>query len=128
MDSVHRSFPFQKIHQLCDDLDDYEHDSARNDVTFSLAILRKQCRIALTNSEAVKQFLVRVLYAQDLKIIASCLGIMFTPSSLSISPFHLQRSRGREIIVTENHRLHLICFHNKIFIKLLPKCLLSHKF
>lgn len=128
MDSVHRSLPFSKVHQLCDDLDSYEDDSARNDVASSLVTLPGQPCIALTDREAVKQFLTTELYAQDLEIIAPCLWIMSTQSSANINPLHRQRVRGREIIVTEDPRLHLVWFHNKIFIKPLPKYLLSHKF
>ncbi|KAG9228859.1 hypothetical protein BJ875DRAFT_508267 [Amylocarpus encephaloides] len=53
---------------------------------------------------------------------------MSTNSSSNINPLHRQRVKGREIIVTEEPRLHLVWFHDRIYIKPLPKYLLSHRF
>jgi hypothetical protein len=53
---------------------------------------------------------------------------MTTPSSDNINALHRQRVKGREIIVTEEPRLHLVWIHNRIFIKPLPRYLLSYAF
>lgn len=41
---------------------------------------------------------------------------------------HHQAVRGRNIIVTENPQLHLVWYYDRIFIKPLPRYLLSHAF
>ncbi|KAF2022641.1 hypothetical protein EK21DRAFT_105676 [Setomelanomma holmii] len=53
---------------------------------------------------------------------------MTTMSSANINPLHRQRVKGREIIVTEDARLHLVWIHDRIFIKPIPRYLLSHSF
>jgi hypothetical protein len=53
---------------------------------------------------------------------------MTTPSSENINALHRQRVKGREVIVTEEPRLHLVWIHNRIFIKPLPRYLLSYAF
>lgn len=53
---------------------------------------------------------------------------MSTHSSANISPLHHQRVRGRQIILTENPRFHLVWYYDRIFIKPLPRYLLSHAF
>ncbi|KAF1829962.1 hypothetical protein BDW02DRAFT_592243 [Decorospora gaudefroyi] len=60
--------------------------------------------------------------------MAPQLWIMATMSSANINPLHRQRIKGREIIVTEDPRLHLVWIHDRIFIKPIPRCLLSHTF
>jgi len=53
---------------------------------------------------------------------------MSTQSSANVNPLHRQRVKGREIIVTEDPRLHLVWIHDRVFIKPLPSYLLSHAF
>ncbi|KXX74850.1 hypothetical protein MMYC01_200585 [Madurella mycetomatis] len=53
---------------------------------------------------------------------------MSTQSSANIEPLHRQRIKGREILITEDPRLHLVWIHDRIFIKPIPKYLLSHHF
>jgi hypothetical protein len=48
-----------------------------------------------------------------------------TPRSSHISALHHQAVRGREVILTENPQLHLVWRYDKIFIKPIPKYLLS---
>ncbi|KAF2807745.1 uncharacterized protein BDZ99DRAFT_391759 [Mytilinidion resinicola] len=60
--------------------------------------------------------------------MAPRLWIMTTLSSANINPLHRQRVKGREIIVTEEPRLHLVWIHDRIFIKPLPRYLLSLAF
>ncbi|KAF1952143.1 hypothetical protein CC80DRAFT_538356 [Byssothecium circinans] len=60
--------------------------------------------------------------------MAPRLWIMTTFSSANINPLHRQRVKGREIVVTEEPRLHLVWIHNRIFVKPLPRYLLSHAF
>ncbi|KAF2804501.1 uncharacterized protein BDZ99DRAFT_397868 [Mytilinidion resinicola] len=60
--------------------------------------------------------------------MAPRLWIMTTLSSGNVNPLHRQRVKGRDIIVTEEPRLHLIWIHDRIFVKPLPRYLLSHAF
>jgi hypothetical protein len=68
------------------------------------------------------------LWSEDLEKIAPHLWIMTTLSSANISPLHRQRVKGREIIVTEDGRLHHVWIHDRISIKPIPAYLLSHNF
>jgi hypothetical protein len=49
-------------------------------------------------------------------------------SSTNISPLHRQKVKGRDIILTEDPRLHLIWYYDRIFLKPLPQYLLSNAF
>jgi len=80
------------------------------------------------DSPRVKQFLERELWCGDLETMAPRLWIMTTFSSANINPLHRQQVKGREIVVTEEPRLHLVWIHNRIFVKPLPRYLLSQAF
>ena len=84
--------------------------------------------LSLSNTHDLSIFLEDDLYSQDLETMAPRLWIMTTASSANINALHRQRVKGREIIVTEEPRLHLVWIHNRIFIKPLPPYLLSHEF
>lgn len=56
------------------------------------------------------------------------LWIMTTFSSANINSLHRQRVKGREIVVTEDLLLHLVWNHNRVYIKPIPRCLLSYEF
>jgi len=84
--------------------------------------------IVLNNATYIRQFLEKELYSQDLEIMAPRLWVMTTLSSANINPLHRQRVKGREIIVTEEPRLHLVWIYDRIFIKPLPRYMLSHRF
>lgn len=49
-----------------------------------------------------------------------------TPSSANVHPLHRQKNLGREIVVTEDPRLHLVWINNRIFVKPLPTYLMSY--
>lgn len=76
----------------------------------------------------MKDFLRGDLCAPDLELMAPRLWIMTTPSSKNINVLTRQRVKGREIVITEEPRLHLVWIHNRIFIKPLPRYLASHAF
>ena len=76
----------------------------------------------------MKQFLEQELWCRDLEFMAPRLWIMTTFSGANINPLHRQRVKGREIVVTEEPRLHLAWIHDRIFVKPLPRYLLSHAF
>jgi hypothetical protein len=60
--------------------------------------------------------------------MAPHLWVMSTQSNANINPLHRQRVKGREIFVTEEPRLHLVWWHDRIFVKPLPRYLLSYYF
>ena len=60
--------------------------------------------------------------------MAPHLWVMSTQSSQNISPLHDQRVKGRRIVVTEDPRLHLVWLYDRVFVKPIPKYLLSHQF
>lgn len=113
--------PFRRQDQLSNALD--------APATASGAIkLPGQPRVTLGDSSSLSRFLYNDLCAPDLESLAPYLWMMSTQSSSNISPLHHQRVKGREVIVTEDPRLHLVWIYDRIFIKPLPEYLLSHNF
>lgn len=90
--------------------------------------LPSQPSIKLSDTRRLRSFLRADLCSPDLEKMAPRLWIMTTPSSDNINALHRQRVKGREIILTEEPRLHLVWIHDRIFIKPLPRYLLSHTF
>lgn len=84
--------------------------------------------LALDNVEPLVAFLTDELECADLDAIADRLWLMSTQSSGNISPLHRQRVKGREIVITEEPKLHLVWFYNKVYVKPLPRYLLSQYF
>jgi hypothetical protein len=113
--------PFLQHEELVRDLSTGSETSAER-------VLPGQPCVALNNAAQLEAFLRTDIYAADLEKIAPHLWIMTTPSSGNIEALHRQRVKGREIILTEEPRLHLVWLHNRIFIKPLPRYLLSHTF
>lgn len=85
-------------------------------------------RIKLHDTEATMEHLRKELWCERLEPIAKHLWLMSTRSSNNITPLHRQSLRGRNIIVMEDPGLHLTWSHNQIFIKPLPRYLLSYAF
>lgn len=78
--------------------------------------------------ETLWTYLRASLLTTKLDTLAPQLWLVATQSSSSISPLHKQRILGREIIPTDTADLHLIWHYSRIFIKPLPRYLLSHAF
>jgi hypothetical protein len=114
--------PFTKSQQLCKDLDAYEAEAQ------TITCLPGHPRLMLNDIPRMTQFLDHEFWAQDLETLAPHLWVMSTHSSNNVNPLHRQHVKGREIIVTEEPRLHLVWFHDRVFIKPLPKYLLSQRF
>lgn len=85
-------------------------------------------RVSLQDAAQLRTFLYRELWPADLERMAPHLWMMSTQSSANICPLHHQKVKGREIIATEDPRLHLVWIYDRIFIKPLPRYLLSHSF
>ena len=117
--------PFSKESQLNHD---FEPTSGREPKASNLASLPGHPRIQLNDLPQLVDFLEREFCAPDLEEMAPRLWMMSTQSSANISPLHHEKVRGREIVVTEDPRLHLVWIHDRIFIKPIPRYLFSHAF
>ena len=113
--------PFLHNHQLCPDLELSSTGGA-------IQHLPGQPRISLSDADALFGFLRREFWATDLETVAPKLWVLTTPSCANINPLHRQKVLGREIVVTEDPRLHLLWIDRRIFIKPLPSYLVSHSF
>lgn len=114
--------PLFRAHQLCHELDGCDFDSP-----FAVP-LPGQPTVFINDFVRVTDFLEREFCSPDLEAIASRLWILSTQSSANINALHRQRVKGRDIVITEEVRLHLVWIRNRIFVKPLPKYLLSHEF
>jgi hypothetical protein len=82
--------------------------------------------IPLSDRAAVTAFLKRELSTERLRDVYP---LLFLASNFeNISPLHHQVIKGRRILLTERADLHLVWTHDRIFIKPLPRCLLSYSF
>ena len=68
------------------------------------------------------------LLTPELDTMSPYMWMMATQSSANINALHRQMVKGRKILITEDPQLHLIWLQDRIHIKPLPKCLLSHAF
>lgn len=84
--------------------------------------------ISLDNKEEVDSFLSEDNRTPKLEKIAPYLWWMSRQSSSHIAPLHNQAVKFRQIVLCENPELHLIWYYNIIFIKTIPKYLLSPAF
>lgn len=64
----------------------------------------------------------------DLDALAPHLWLVATQSSSHIGPLHEQMLKGRDIVLTENPELHLLWADGRIFIKPIPRYMLSYAF
>ena len=84
-------------------------------------------RILLAEKHSLGKFLEKELCATDLEQMAPWLWIMTTHDSTRVSPLHRQEVEGRQIVVTEEARLHLTWYYDRIYIKPLPQYLMSQR-
>ena len=80
------------------------------------------------NSPNVCEYLKREFCTTELDAFTSYFWLLTTPSHTNISPLHHQLVKGRQIILTEEPQLHLLWVYDSIFIKPIPRFLLSHAF
>ncbi|CAF9916400.1 MAG: hypothetical protein GOMPHAMPRED_000987 [Gomphillus americanus] len=105
-----------------------KEDQLGSDVVAPTGTLPGYPRVSLDNRNRVKKFLEKELYADLLESMAPRLWWMAKQDSRSISALHRQLVRSRRIVITEDPKLHLVWFNDRIFIKPLPGYLLSHSF
>lgn len=80
------------------------------------------------SSPNLPHFLQSELLTPDLDKLAPRLWLVAKEDSGHISSLTHQVVRGRRIIITENPELHLVWVDDRVFLKPLPKYLLSHTF
>ncbi|KAJ5348540.1 uncharacterized protein N7506_001793 [Penicillium brevicompactum] len=85
-------------------------------------------RIKLGDEKGLFEFIRREVWSEDLESISGRLWWMSKQDSRNISSLHRQRVKGRQIIVTEDPRLHLVWIDNRIFLKPLPQYITSFVF
>lgn len=113
--------PFDKSHQL--------HDEVPNSIAKRGTRLPGQPSIDISgNFQKLYEYLEGDLRTNFLDRMAPYLWLISTQSASNISPLHHQRIKRRQIILTEDPRLHLVWIEDRIFIKPLPKYLLSYNF
>lgn len=73
-------------------------------------------RIDLRNAKQLIDFLYRELRAKDLDDMAPKLWVLSTQSGANISPLHRQRVKHREIVITEDPKLHLVWMYESVYL------------
>ncbi|KAF2968341.1 hypothetical protein GQX73_g5222 [Xylaria multiplex] len=111
--------PFKREDELCGEL---EINNTPAETT-----LPGDPRISLTDPEIHKS-LEDELITEQLNKLAPHFWLITTQSSDNILSLTEQAVQGREITITENPGLHLVWLHRRIFIKPLPKYLMSYAF
>lgn len=86
-----------------------------------------QPSVSLAPSD-VRNFLRQELQTPTLDELYSNLWCVGRKDSGNIDPLNRQRVKGREIVPTEDVRLHLVWQRNKIYVKPVPVCLLNYQF
>lgn len=112
---------FQSLPSICG-----SNDSLNDDTSFTS--LPGYPDIAIEDTPILSEFLLEDLQCQDLDELSDRLWMMTEQRSANISPLHRQKVKGREIIVAEEPKLHLIWFYDRIYLKPLPEYLLSQRF
>jgi hypothetical protein len=84
--------------------------------------------LILEDDRALCGFLLEEVECKQLDMIARHLWMMSTQRSNNISPLHRQEVKGRKITITEEPGLHLVWFYDVIYVKPLPRFLMSKAF
>lgn len=103
-------------------------DQLNGDLDASLDYLPGHPRIEMSDHKGLFDFIRQEVWSEDLESISDRLWWMSKQDSSNISPLHRQRVKGRQIIVTEDPRLHLVWIDDRIFLKPLPQYITSYVF
>jgi hypothetical protein len=82
----------------------------------------------LLDDPSLKVHLIKEFSTTYLDNFAPHLWLVATQSHSHISSLTHQIVRGRNIVITEDPKLHLLWYHDRVFIKPIPPYLLSHAF
>jgi len=120
--------PFVKSNQLYDGILNIPRDDGSYEAPENPKCLPGHPYYQLGETERLTAFLEREFCAPDLEAMAPRLWMMSTQSSGNINPLHKQKVKGREIVITEDPRLHLVWGRDRILMKPIPIYLLSYDF
>ena len=126
--NIHSNPPFKQNLELCKTLqiaDDRLSITRKSRVEKDY--LPGQPRIALQGTR-LESYLEQDFLTKDLDRLAPHLWLVGTQDSSHISSLTQQIVRGRNIILTEDPGLHLLWISDRVYIKPIPKYLLSHAF
>lgn len=84
--------------------------------------------LRLQNAQVVLAFLEKELLVSELDELSRHLPAPPPDASTTISPLHYHRFKARDIVVIEDPGLHLTFIHDRLFLKPIPRYLLSHAF
>jgi hypothetical protein len=126
--SIPPTCPFAKSTQLVSDLDILGDNSTVNAISAANTSLPGNPRIKILDDVAIRSYVYKDLWAEALENLAPRLWFLSTQSHLNVSALHHQVVKGRTIVLTEDPGLHLVWFHSRIYIKPLPKYLMSFQF
>ena len=84
--------------------------------------------IARLSPEKVSYFLRTELSTPLLDALYAKLWLVARKDGNHIDPLHQQCVKGRQVVVNEDPKMHLIWTPDKIFLKPIPPCLLIHQF
>lgn len=101
------------------------HPSDPEGVSSRIDYLPGYPNVSLEPSQ-VSRFLRRELNTPVIDELYHVLWILSVKSGRNIDPLHRQRIKGREIIPTEESKLHLVWTKDRIYLKTMPICLLNH--
>ncbi len=116
--------PFPVEHQLNNELDHGQPDTLRPVQDH----LPGHPGVRLDEREELFNFLETEFRSPDLEQLAPRLWWMSKQDSANISPLHRQKIKKRNLVITEDPKLHLVWIHDRIFLKPLPEYLLSYEF
>ncbi|CAG7973165.1 unnamed protein product [Penicillium salamii] len=124
--------PFSKEKQLYDELEIAPNgDLTRNSVVRSIKppkdYLPGEPRLGI-NDHRVYEYLQCEFMTETLNDLSPHLWLVATQDSTHISSLRHQIVRGRNVIITEDPGLHLVWIYDRVFVKPMPKYLLSHAF
>ncbi|CAG7942402.1 unnamed protein product [Penicillium salamii] len=124
--------PFSKEKQLYDKLEITPNgDLTRNSVARSIKppkdYLPGEPRLGI-NDHRVYEYLQSEFMTETLNDLSPHLWLVATLDSTHISSLRHQIVRGRNVIITEDPGLHLVWIYDRVFVKPMPKYLLSHAF
>lgn len=80
------------------------------------------------NKTAVHGFLSSELSTPLLDELYDNLWLVARKDGKRVDPLHRQKVKAREVVATEDAKLHLVWHYDKIYIKPMPLCLLNHDF
>ncbi|KAI9737336.1 MAG: hypothetical protein M1834_009490 [Cirrosporium novae-zelandiae] len=119
--------PFSRDNQLCNSLEVSQNPFSIKRQSIGKNTLPGQPRIDL-NSSDMTEYLSKELMTPKLDQLAPHMWLLATPDSGHVYSLTRQVVKGRSIVVTEDPSLHLVWFYDRIYLKPLPKYLLSYAF